>query len=242
MSYHVKTDKFQGPLDLLLQLIEEQKLPISEVSLAEVTQQFLDHIRGMGEINAQLLADFLTVATKLLIIKSKALLPALAEEFEEEEQGTDLAQQLLLYKKFKIIAAALRTQEAKDQYSFVKITRFNTITHFYPDPELTLERLAEAMGSVALALEEIIRLPQKVVAEVISITDKITELQGLISKKAEMSLSEAIKSGDKTETIVTFLALLELIKQRILSVEQESLFADIHIKRLDQIPPVNVNS
>ena len=231
MTYQVKTKKFQGPLDLLLQLIEERKLPITEFSLAEVTQQFLLHIKSLGEINPNILADFLTIASKLLVIKSKALLPSLEEDIEDiEEGGLTLADQLTLYKKFKAAAQKIRTMEAKNNYMYERESS-TQVASFFPDPAISPNRLRSAMLMVAKTLEEIIRLPKHVVKEVISIAEKIKHLQAALSEKIEFKLSEAIKNKDKTETIVTFLALLEMIKQKILTVDQESLFSEIKVRK-----------
>lgn len=230
--YNVELEKFQGPLDVLLQLIEEQKLAITEISLAQVTQQFLEYIRNLADIDPNILADFLTVASKLLVIKSKTLLPSLEEELEEEEAG-DLAHQLIIFKKFKEAAKYLKKIESKNKYSFLREGNWEEQVTFYPDPAAPLSRLHQAMQSLARNLEEIIKLPKEVIKEVISITDKIKELQKFLSERVEMKLSEALQKKSRTEIIVTFLAMLELAKQRILSVEQETLFADILIRRRD---------
>jgi segregation and condensation protein A len=237
--YTVQLEKFQGPLDVLLQLIEEQKLPITEISLAQVTQQFLDHIKTLASVDPNVLADFLTVASKLLVIKSKSLLPTLAEELEADEEATDLTYQLLQFKKFKEVAKHLRALEAKNRWSYSRDVVTEDYISFYPDPNATLGRLHSAVQSVCRSLEEITRLPKQIVKEVISIAQKIRELQNFLSQKIEMRLSEAIKSKSRTEIIVTFLAMLELVKQRILSVEQESVFADITIKKRSAEPTVN---
>ncbi|MEK9180828.1 MAG: segregation/condensation protein A [Patescibacteria group bacterium] len=234
MPYQVRIEKFQGPLEVLLQLIEEQKLPISEISLAEVTQQFLEHIKSLQDINPELLADFLTVASKLLVIKSKTLLPSLVEELEEEEEFSDLAYQLTQFKKFKLVAKYLESLETKKHYSFAREGWEEDFVSFYPDPTASIGVLYKAMQSLAHSLEEITRLPKQMVKEVISISQKIKDLQNLLGQKIEIKLSEALQKKSRTEIIVTFLALLELIKQRILTVDQEMLFSEIKIRKFNQ--------
>ena len=108
MSLKILIDQFEGPLDLLLQLIEEQQLDITVLSLASVTEQFLGHVQSLEEKNPALLADFLMIAAKLLVIKSKALLPNLEFGAEDEETAYDLTAQLLLYKKYKEAAKLLK--------------------------------------------------------------------------------------------------------------------------------------
>lgn len=237
----IKLQQFEGPLDLLLQLIEEQQLDITAVSLANVTEQFLNYVRNLpaeasgegGEKNPTNLADFLVIAAKLLVIKSKALLPNLALDMEEEEAAFDLTAQLLHYKKFKEVAKFLAKLDQKRRQSWTHETDFSDRITFLPDPEVNTGVLADNLNRLAIELREIIRLPKQALAEVMSISEKIQQIQKLISEKLETSLANLIKdSKTKTEVIVTFLALLELIKQRILVVEQNAIFEDITIKKL----------
>jgi segregation and condensation protein A len=228
----VKVEQFEGPLDLLLQLIEDQQLDITALSLAKVTEQFLDYVKSLQEKNPLGLADFLVIAAKLLVIKSKALLPTLELGEEEEESAFDLAAQLLTYKKYKEAAKYLKQLDAKRRQSWTHDVDFQSRVTFVPDPQVTPQVLADCMRKLANELKEIVRLPEKVVEEVMSITDKIDSIQKLISDKIETSLSSLIKDAKtKTEVIVTFLALLELVKQRILTVEQNQIFEDIMIKK-----------
>ena len=228
--YTVQTTTFQGPLHVLLELIEDHKMDITALSLAEVTQQFLEHIKTLGTEDPNLLADFLTVASKLLVLKSKSLLPTLEIEVEEEEG--DLTYQLLQFKKFKLVAEYLKKLDAKKQYMFAHEGTIDQITTFYPDPQVNTGVLHDSMQAIARSIEEITKLPQEAVREVVSISQKIKELQESITEKIELTLSYLLYKKSKTEIVVTFLAMLELIKQRVLTVEQENLFSEIQIKRL----------
>ncbi|MBI2355854.1 MAG: segregation/condensation protein A [Candidatus Doudnabacteria bacterium] len=236
----VKIDQFEGPLDLLLQLIENQELDITTVSLAKVTEQFLAYVRSLpaeasgegGEKNPTHLADFLVIAAKLLVIKSKALLPNLDLGAEDEETAFDLTAQLLLYKKFKEAALFLKKLDSKRRQSWIRQFDIQNLVVFLPDPGLTAQTLGSHLKVLAEELKEIIRHPQDVIKEVVSISEKISHIQKLISEKLETSLAALIKdSKSKTEVIVTFLALLELIKQRVLTVEQNEMFGDVMIKK-----------
>ena len=206
-------------------------MEITDLSIAEVTQQFLQHIRTLGTADPNLLADFLTVASKLLVMKSKSLLPSLEEEAEEEEEG-DLTYQLIQFKKFKIIAEYLRSLDAKKRYMYVREGSTEQITTFFPDPKADKSVLQGAMLAIARSIEEITRLPKEAMREVVSIGQKIKDLQESIAEKIEIKLSSLLKQKSKTEIVVTFLAMLELIKQRVLTVEQENLFSDIQIKKV----------
>ncbi|HTL39541.1 MAG TPA: segregation/condensation protein A [Methylomirabilota bacterium] len=228
----VKTAQFEGPLDLLLQLIEDQQLDVSTLALAHVTEQFLSHVKSLQEKNPLNLADFLVIAAKLLVIKSKSLLPNLDLGIEDEETAFDLTTQLLTYKKFKEAAKYLKNLDARRKQSWGREVDFTDRITFYPDPDITATLLAQSLSRVAAELKEIVRLPKEVMKEVVSISDKIAHIQKLISDKLETSLSSLIKdTKSKTEVIVTFLALLELTKQRIVSLEQTEHFADIVIKK-----------
>ncbi len=232
MSVSIKVEQFEGPLDLLLQLIEEQQLDITVMSLANVTEQFLDYVKNLQEKNPMGLADFLVIAAKLLVIKSKALLPTLDFDIEEEESAFDLTQQLLTYKKFKEVARHIKKLDGQRRQAWTHEVDFQSRVTFIPDADLTKEALANSLRTLAVELKEIVRLPQQVLAEVVSITEKIEHIQKRISSTVHTSLSSLLKDAKtKTEVIVTFLALLELIKQRILTVEQDKMFEDIMIKK-----------
>lgn len=230
---HYKVHTFEGPLDLLLQLIEEKKLPINQIALAEVTEQFLQHLKAMEHVSPEILVDFLNIAGKLLIIKSRSLLPSLEVEAEEDE--TDLTKQLLLLKKYREASKHIKTYDSRRKQSFSREPFTGLKAFFFPDPEVTLTIVEAAARKVTASLAEVAKLPQRHVAEVISISEKIDSLQRTLSEKIQVGLNDLIKSAkSKTEVIVTFLALLELIKQRILTVEQEQLFAEIMIKKNEE--------
>ncbi len=229
----IKVEQFNGPLDLLLRLIEEQKMDITQIALAAVTEQFLQYIKKLEIIEPTSLADYLSVAAKLLVIKSKAILPTLELDAEDEEIAIDLEAKLLLYKKYKEAAKYLRLLDNKRKQSFDRTVSFEEKINFYPDPDVSADLLHQCILKTLRALEEINNLPKATVKEAISIQEKINSLQNMLSEKIQTKMSDLIASAkDKTEVIVTFLALLELIKQRILSVEQEQIFSEILIKKL----------
>ncbi|MEJ0020951.1 MAG: segregation/condensation protein A [Candidatus Doudnabacteria bacterium] len=234
----VKVEQFEGPLDLLLQLIEQQQLDISTLALAKVTEQFLLYIKNLEEKNPINLADFLVIAAKLLVIKSKSLLPDLDLGIEEEEAAFDLTAQLLLYKKYKEIARYLRGLDLVRKQSWTREGEFSDRVTFLPDQQMDVNSLALSLRNLAAELKDIIRLPQHIMKEVVSISEKIAHIQNLISNKLETSLSSLLADAkSKTEVIVTFLAILELTKQRIVIVEQSDMFAEIIIKKTLQHGP-----
>jgi segregation and condensation protein A len=231
---HTKVQQFEGPLDLLLSLIEERKLDITQIALAEVTEQFLQHIRQLTSLDPAVLADYLSIAAKLLVIKSKAILPSLEIEIEEEDSAEDLAGRLLLYKQFKEAAKYLKTLDNRRRQSFTRTLSFEEKINFFPDAGVTQVSLHESILKILHSLKELDSLPKARIKEAISIQEKIDQLQIQLSGEIETKLSTLLQTAkNKPEIIITFLALLELIKQKIFTVEQETLFTDITIKKYE---------
>src|SRR3989344_179857 len=227
-----KTKNFEGPLDLLLSLIEERKLDVTTIALAEVTEQFLQYIKQLQDLDPTTLADYLAIAAKLLVIKSKAILPSLEIEPDEEEAGVDLESKLILYKQFKEVAKFLRHLDNRRRQSWTRLVSFDEKISFYPDPNITTKELHSAILHVLIDLKELDNLPKAKIKEAVSIQEKINHLQSVLGQQIETKLSDLLKTAkNKDEIIVTFLALLELIKQRIFSAEQDALFAEVVIRR-----------
>jgi segregation and condensation protein A len=230
--YHIKLEKFQGPLDLLLQLIEQEELDITEVSLAQVTDQYIQYLKQVEELNPEEVADFLVVAAKLLLIKSRHLLPSLNLGGEEEAQ--ELENQLRLYQRFVTASKAIDKLWRGQHIAWVRPKPLVVKLDKPPAPPRNLhsDALVMAIKRVIAALEPIIKLPQVTLQTAISITDKIQSLKAMILKKAQLNWESLISNAkDKTEIIVSFLALLELVKQRQLIAEQSALFQDINLTR-----------
>lgn len=232
-QYRIKLEQFQGPLDLLLRLILEEKLDITEISLAKVTEQFIEYLTQVEELRPEELADFLVVATKLLLIKSRAMLPYL--NWEEVEEESNLTEQLKLYQEFYHAAEKLAQRLSAKQYSFGRVD--NYFSHpepvFNPPPRLTAQGLQDYFKDALLKLEPIVRLPQAALARTISLKEKIAHLQDHLVDKVQMNFKDLIsQSQDRGEVIVTFLALLELIKKQVVCVKQAEYHADIMIEKI----------
>ncbi len=228
----VKLQQFEGPLDLLLSLIEQRELDITKLALAEVTEQFLQYIKQLESVDPTTLADYLSIAAKLLVIKSKAILPTLEVEMEEEDAGQDLESRLLLYKQFKEAAKYLKKLDSKRQQSWTRVVAFEERINFYPDPNVTTKELYDAVLHILQGLKELDNLPKAKIKEAISIQEKIDHLRDSLSQQIETRLSDLLKTAkNKSEVIITFLALLELIKQKIFVADQESLFTEVIIKK-----------
>lgn len=232
MPYKIKLEQFEGPLDLLLQLIEQEEMDITQVSLAHVTEQYLQYLNTTADISTEELADFLVVAAKLLLIKSRTLLPQL--EWEEEE-GTDLEHQLKIYREFYEASKLLHKMILKKRWLFARermLVRIERV--FNPPKSLTADKLHDLFVGVLREIEPWVSLPQEMMARTISIRERIANIQAMINSKVSLSFHELLKtSKNKVEIIVTFLALLELVKQRTIAVVQENIFDDITIKKVE---------
>ena len=232
-GYQVQLPMFAGPLDLLLHLIEREELDITGVALAQVTDQYLTYIAILKEIEAEFLTDFLVVAAKLLYIKSQALLPkpptSLAEE-DEEDIGDQLAHQLRVYKQFKMVAETLRQREVDGLRSFVRTALPPKLEPKLSLGEVTLDDLLVAVRQ-ALAVRPADPDVSEVVSPVtVSIGDQMALIRDKLTPRTSISFRDLLnRAATRTEVIVTFLAVLELIKQYVIEVRQDTVFGEIVI-------------
>lgn len=231
--YQVKLEKFEGPMNLLLELIEKEKMNITELSLAKVSDQYLEYIKNNDNIQLENLADFLSVASKLILIKSRALLPMLKFSEEEEDEIQDLARQLAEFKKFKDISKKLGELAHSGKICYSRAGFLGVRPVFYPPENINAYDLKNSFLRVLSEIPVIEKLQEEIVNEVITLEEKISELEIKLRKKVETSFSELMaKAENKIDVIVSFLALLEMIKQKIIQAEQEDLFRDIKVRHI----------
>ncbi|MBU0597486.1 segregation/condensation protein A [Patescibacteria group bacterium] len=240
MVYKIKLEQFEGPLDLLLQLIEQEEMDITKISLARVTDQYLGFLNSSYDIRPEELADFLVVAAKLLLIKSKILLPDLDID---EEETTDLEHQLKMYKEFHEASKMLNKMILKKKFLYprekmvVKVDRV-----FNPPKSLTTDKLKILFLEVLRSLEPWVNLPREVMVKTISIKERIANIQEMIGRQAVLRFNDLLKTTkNKTEVIVTFLAVLELVKQHTVAVVQDNIFDDIVVKKVSEVSNVIIN-
>lgn len=231
MSFSVKTPAFEGPLDLLLDLIEKKKLFISDISLAKVTDDFISHVRKFENLPMSESAHFILVASTLLLIKSKSLLPELA--LTEEEQGDiqDLETRLKIFKCVKQASVHVQKLFGVDMIFSQSHTRpVNPV--FAPDIAFTLEKALFSLKDLINRLPKKENLPKHVVQKVISLEDMIGNLTTRITTSLRMSFKQFTSEhkGERVNVIVSFLAMLELVKEGVLHVSQEREFDDIHME------------
>ncbi len=245
-AYPVELPAFQGPLDLLLQLIEKQELEISAVSLLAVTDSYLKTIEKLEEIEPGALADFLVIASKLIYIKSRSLLPQPRpdEEEDEEDAGDALVRQLMEYRQFKEIAGLLKAREDLGLRAYVRTEPLPKLEKRLDLSNLDLAKLQSALRKVLQRIPTDPPLPT-VKTYPITLAQQIENVRSIVREAIQEKL-ESWKSGKaegeqvqigfvdllsrsqtRMEVIVTFLAVLELIKQEELSAEQEGTFGEI---------------
>lgn len=231
MPLQFKIQKFEGPLDLLLQLVLEEELPISEVSLAKVTEQYLEHITH-AIVPPDELADFLLVASRLLLIKSKTLLP----DLEIDDEGPSLADQLRMYKEYVEASKEIFAMIKKKRFAFPRVQPPRQ-EGFFPPKTITAAKLEHVFAEILQALAPIIQIPRAALSRAMSIKEKIKLIQDVLARELNTKFSKLITSSkNRTEVIVSFLALLELVKQRLVDVEQGELFTEIAISRSSVMP------
>ncbi len=233
MAYHIQLEQFEGPMDLLLSLIEKEKLDITQVSLAKVADQYLEYLRNEESISLENLSSFLTIAARLILIKSRALLPVLDFSDEEEESMDDLEIRLKEYKRFREIAGILGGLFAKRQDARSRESFLGAQVVFYPPPGLTAVELRMHFSNVLGGIPIFEVLPEKEIAAVVTLEEMIFSLQNMLADRVQTSFVELTGGvADRTTVIVSFLAVLEMVKQRIVFVEQKRFFSDIFIKRV----------
>jgi segregation and condensation protein A len=238
-GYRVNTPVYEGPLDLLLQLIERAELDITTLALAQVTDQYLAHMKFMqkedsGGQNAAEVSGFLVIAARLLQIKSAALLPRVPVETEEEEDedpGEALARQLVTYKRFKELSGNLGTREEAGLRTYLRVAPPAVKVEAKLDlTGVTLAHLTRAALEIFAskpdlpALSRVVAMPRVTIREKIRII--IDELRGLRSSTFQRFLRG---ENDRLEVVVTFLAMLELIKRHVVEASQGDLFAEIEV-------------
>lgn len=230
-SYSFSLENFEGPLDLLLSLIDESKLDISDISLAKITDQYLDYVKNNQTLSMEEIADFLIVSARLLYIKSKLILPEAFLSGVEDDDEQDLARQLKIYKEYHDAKKVIQKIINKNNFTYSRIVPlFQVKKEFVPPKNIDCNDMKFVMEKLISSIKPILQLPKKLIDKTINIKEKIDHIQELLSRGENVRFSEFIKDkGNKTEIIVSFLAMLELIKQRTLSANQDYLFEEITI-------------
>ena len=239
MSYIVKAHNlqnqekmFEGPLDLLLDLIEKEKLDITDIALAQVADQFIAYLENSKEdITPDYLSSFILVAGKLILIKSKAILPMLELEKEEEEDIEELKARLKEYQRFKNISKQIKGLENRSEMFYSRQSYSGMQIIFCPPEDIKCNDLQLSMESIFDKLPQIENAKKAIAINNINIKDKINYIRKNLMERIEITFRDmTVGTDDKIEIIVTFLAMLELVRKSIVFVEQEDMFGEIRIK------------
>ena len=239
MKYSIHLNVYDGPLDLLCDMISKQKIDIKEISIIEITKQYLAYINMLEAMDLEVTSDFITMATKLLEIKSKYLLFSQRELDEEEDPRLELMEQLKEYKKYKKASEVL-----KDSVDYLNQPYYRNREEIIIDDKVDLNEISiESIKSILPYIFKVKnieeenetkkdeRLNKIVRGKIISVEEKIEYIQNILTTADKISFNNIIKDNTKDEVIATFLSLLELIKAKEIVVVQENFFEDIIIKK-----------
>ena len=228
-QYTVVTSVYEGPLDLLLQLIERAELDITSLALAQVTDHYLEHLRGISEHEPGEVSAFLVIAARLLQIKSEALLPRPPQrEPGEEDPGLALARQLIIYKRFKEVANHLQQLEARHSRAFPRQAPPPQLDFGIDLSGLTIDDLLVAAWQVFSQENSMAELGTVVPPPRMTIREKIVLIADFLQRHRKGTFDQLLYDrGYRLDIVVTFLALLELVKRQMILAEQETLFGEI---------------
>ncbi len=240
MSYRVRTEAFEGPFDLLLQLVAKQKVAVAELSIAEIADQYLAHVEGMDDLDLDVASDFLLVAATLLELKAASLLPSESPpetiEFDDlspEEARELLVARLLAYKQFKSAAAELAARYESEALTHPRAAGLeDRFLQLMPDylEGITLHGLAVICADLVHRREVFLLEAEHVAAAPMSLESHMEGVARTIRARARATFRELVAAGAPIEElVVTFLAILELYKRGLVRLEQTDTFADIEI-------------
>lgn len=242
MKYNVQLKVYEGPMDLLYDLVTKHKIDIKDIAISEITKQYLDYLDAMEAMDMEITSDFITMASKLVEIKSRYLLYLQRDDSEEEDPRIELVERLKEYKKYKQISKELKEKADEEHERF-----FRKKEEVIIEDELSLEdvSIAKMMELLPKLLKNIDKkeeapkndiLDKLVNRKIVSVEEKIVSLRNLLSTKEKVSFLETVDQNDRGDIIASFLCVLELIKEKEIIVTQDDFFEDIIIvKRTDDI-------
>ena len=226
----LKLEKFEGPLDLLLQLIDQEKMDISEIALSKITEQFFAYLDKLEKNRPEELADFLVIAARLIFLKSHNLLQYANPQ--EEENGPALADQLKLYKQYVEASKTINILWQAGKVAYGRVEPPIKVTEFILPTNAGAQNLHTAMTTLLRRLKPVEALPKVTIDHSVSVKQRIDAIRQLLTGSKEVSFKHILANAkNKTEIIVSFLAILELIKEKSVHVKQAWSFEDMFIMK-----------
>lgn len=252
MEYKVQFEVFEGPLDLLLYLVKKEEVDIYEVNLTKLATQFIEHIEMMRRLDLEVAGEFLVMAATLMYIKSKELLPVEKQvvvegEEDEEDPRWELIRQLVEYKKFKDAAAKLQSREELQESVYARQPGKPEFTESLQEPEQKLQvsvfDLIGAVNNILKRFQAKEGESRDIFQDKWTVSEKIETILNTIESKGAVKFSELFTNAvSRTEVVVTFLAMLELIRLKRVMITQPEPFADIEISKnvVTEATPTNL--
>lgn len=226
-------DAFEGPLDLLLHLIKKSNINIVDINIVDITKQYLNYIKCMEELNLDIASEYLTMAAELIEMKSKILLPQLEEENIEDERQ-ELINRLLDYQQYKQVIECFKTLELDRREEFTKVPEdlknYDCISKTNLKNNLTTEDLINAFNIFLKNKEKEKPLNTKITSKEYSVSKRSEEIKQMLKIKKKITFNELFKEYNKSYLVVTFLAILDLVKKENIKVKQENNFKEIFIE------------
>jgi segregation and condensation protein A len=228
INFSIQTEAYQGPFELVLELIEARKLLVNDLALASITEDFIQHVRSQAEFPVEETTNFIHIAATLLLIKSKSLIPDLTLSEDENADVEDLKRRLAAYEKVRDASRELVRIFGKTM--MLPAGERSIEAFFAPSRDLSARALAEALAKMLAAREVVEELPEARVKPLVTIEEMMDRLAKRVQSAMTLSFKEFSGSvSEKVEVIVSFLALLELVKQGAVAAEQYGLHGDIRI-------------
>lgn len=227
--YEVTIDNFQGPLDLLLHLIKESKMDIMNIKLEIIIDEYFEYIKKMNEMNLDVASSYLVMASELIEIKSKMLLPSVDKEEEEEDPKERLINRLIMYQEYKEQVEKFKKMEEERNNYYTKVP--SNISEYQQDKtlnlDISLDDLVRAMENYFQRIELEKPINTKVTHKELSVDDSIKSIKTILSKKNKINFFDLFEVKKKEYIVVTFLAILEMAKKGEIRIVQDSNFENI---------------
>ena len=234
MNYDFKINEFEGPLDLLLHLIKINEMNIMDIQIEEITKQYVDYLKSQERLNIDIDSEYLVMASELMEIKSKMLLPneKMDEEDEEIDPREELIQSLLEYEAYKKLSQVLEEKNENRSYIYTKLAE--NINNYVEDVDISNEgEIEDLINAFKLFLERKSKskpLKTRVTVKEISVSSRCLEIRDVLKKKKKVSFFDLFSVDSKEYVVATFLAILEMCKNKELKIKQDNNFEDIIVE------------